>query len=249
MSSVNQACCTLKPVQVEYEPKGSYEDVGGLKTYLTGDKESKRVIVGMFDIFGFWPQTLQGADLLADATKTRVALPDFFRGQNWPLEAFPPRNEEEGKRLGEWFGTVGEFGPRLKDLTAVVDSLKGKGADKFGLYGTCWGAKAAVQACAKGTPFAGLVQLHPAMVAVDDAKNLAIPVAFYPSRDEPKNDVEAFWNAVQANTEIASKSDFKHYTDMHHGWAAARADLKNKENYFAFQDVYTRVAEFFNRVL
>ena len=31
---------------------------------------------------------------------------------------------------------------------------------------------------------------------------------------------------------------------MHHGFAAARADLKNQENYFAFQDVYTRAADF-----
>lgn len=34
----------------------------------------------------------------------------------------------------------------------------------------------------------------------------------------------------------------------HHGWAAARADLKNEENKKAYQDVYERVAEFFQQV-
>ncbi|WFD36133.1 carboxymethylenebutenolidase [Malassezia cuniculi] len=249
MSSVNQACCTLKPVQVEYEPKGTYEEIGGLKTYVTGSKESKRAIIGMFDIFGFWPQTLQGADLLAEATKSLVVFPNFFRDNNWPIDGFPPRDEDEAKRFGEWLETIGEFGARLKDLQNTVDALKGEGFEKFGLYGTCWGAKAAVQASGANTQFSGLVQLHPAFVNVEDAKKLTIPVAFFPSRDEPKEDVDAFWAAVQANSSIASKSQFKYYTNMHHGWAAARADLKDEDNYFAFQDVYTRVAEFFNDVL
>jgi hypothetical protein len=29
---------------------------------------------------------------------------------------------------------------------------------------------------------------------------------------------------------FASKNDTKHYTNMFHGWAAARADLDNEEN-------------------
>jgi dienelactone hydrolase len=31
----------------------------------------------------------------------------------------------------------------------------------------------------------------------------------------------------------------------HHGWAAARADLKNEENIKQFEDVYERLAKFF----
>ena len=73
-----------------------------------------------------------------------------------------------------------------------MDALKGKGYEKFGLYGTCWGAKASVKASGKGTPFSSLVELHPAFVDVEEAKNLTIPVAFFPSRDEPKADADAF---------------------------------------------------------
>ena len=244
MSSVNKACCTLPPVQTDYKPKGTFEDVGGLKSYVVGPKDSKLAVLMMYDIFGYWPQTQQGADLLSEAMKARVVMPDFFRGKPWPNEAFPPRNEEEGKKLQEFFSTVAEFNGRLQDLNTVTNALKSQGVQKFGLYGTCWGAKAAIQACGAGTPYSGVVQMHPAMVAVEDAKKLAVPVAFFPSKDEPANDVKAFWDAVQPNTSIASKSQFKHYDNMHHGFAAARADLKNQENYFAFQDVYTRAADF-----
>ena len=101
MSSVNQACCTLKPVQVDYEPKGTYEDIAGLKTYVTGPKDSKRAILAMFDIFVYWPQTLQGADLIADATNTLVAMPNFFRDNNWPLDKFPPSTDEDKKKFQE----------------------------------------------------------------------------------------------------------------------------------------------------
>jgi dienelactone hydrolase len=31
----------------------------------------------------------------------------------------------------------------------------------------------------------------------------------------------------------------------HHGWAAARANLKNEENKKQFEDVYKRLADFF----
>lgn len=31
----------------------------------------------------------------------------------------------------------------------------------------------------------------------------------------------------------------------HHGWAAARADLKDEENVKQFEDVYKRLADFF----
>jgi dienelactone hydrolase len=34
----------------------------------------------------------------------------------------------------------------------------------------------------------------------------------------------------------------------HHGWAAARADLKNEENKKEYEDVYSRVAAFFKSV-
>lgn len=156
---------------------------------------------------------------------------------------------QHGCSLTSGFGSVADFGPRLKDLDNVAQALKSQGKGKLGLYGTCWGAKAAVQACGQNTPFSALVQLHPAFVNVEDAKKLTIPVAFFPSKDEPETDVNEFWKAVESNPAIASKSVFKHYKDMPHGWAAARANLEDDANYFAFQDVYTRIAEFFNSLL
>jgi len=52
-----------------YKEKGSYTTVDGLKTYVTGDGKSKTGILVVYDIFGYFPQTLQGADIIASGDK------------------------------------------------------------------------------------------------------------------------------------------------------------------------------------
>jgi hypothetical protein len=47
----------------------------------TGPKDATKGIVVIFDIFGFFPQTLQGADILStsdDHNKYQVFIPDWF---------------------------------------------------------------------------------------------------------------------------------------------------------------------------
>lgn len=77
----------------------------------TGPAESTKGIVCVFDIFGYFPQTVQGMDILATsgAQKYRVLVPDWFKGKPCPIEWFPPDNEEKQKNLGEFFQ---EFPPQ-----------------------------------------------------------------------------------------------------------------------------------------
>lgn len=42
----------------------------------------------------------------------------------------------------------------------------------------------------KPTPFCCGAIVHPAMIAPEDGDNLAVPLGFYPSHDEPKDVVE-----------------------------------------------------------
>lgn len=66
----SHACCTVPAVLHEgYEPKGSYSTFEGAKTYVTGSSSAKAGILMIADIFGFFPQTLQGADILASGDK------------------------------------------------------------------------------------------------------------------------------------------------------------------------------------
>ena len=61
MSTQSKACCTVPPVVTEgYKEKGEW---------ITGPKDAKSALLVVYDIFGFFPQTLQGADILAHSDK------------------------------------------------------------------------------------------------------------------------------------------------------------------------------------
>ena len=56
---------------------------------MTGPEDAKKGILVIFDIFGYFPQTLQGADILAtsdDHQKYKVVVPDWFNAQPCPIE-------------------------------------------------------------------------------------------------------------------------------------------------------------------
>ncbi|TKY87114.1 hypothetical protein EX895_003791 [Sporisorium graminicola] len=246
--NTNQACCTIPPVKSDYSPKGTIEKIGGLDSYVVGPKDAKKAIVVVYDIFGFHNATKQGADLLADATKARVVMPDFFRGKPYPQEQYPPNTDEKKAAFQNFFGNAGDFSARKPDLEAVAEELKKDGAAKLGVSGYCWGGKLAVLAGGEGTKFTSVAQVHPAMVDPKDAEKLTVPIASFPSKDEPKEQVDKFQEVVQQKP-FAKDSVYKLYPDSHHGWAAARADLSDEGNLKNFQDVYQRLADFFNKTL
>jgi dienelactone hydrolase len=56
---------------------------------VTGPSNAEKGIVVIFDVFGYYPQTLQGADIFATSNeheKYRVLVPDWFDGKPMPLE-------------------------------------------------------------------------------------------------------------------------------------------------------------------
>lgn len=106
MSTQSKACCSVPPVISEgYQEKGNYKTVEGLKTYATGPDNATSALLVIYDIFGFFPQTIQGADILAHADSDhqyKVFMPDFFDGNACPIEWYPPDTEEKGQKLGKY---------------------------------------------------------------------------------------------------------------------------------------------------
>ncbi|KAL8643627.1 MAG: hypothetical protein Q9226_008229, partial [Calogaya cf. arnoldii] len=120
---IPQACCTVPPAVVgDYKAKGDYIDLDGMQVCTihstlsstdsllltqyssdtTGPSTATSAIFIIYDIFGFSPQALQGADILAHADQHhqyQVFIPDFFKGKPLPLSVFPPDNEEKKKQM------------------------------------------------------------------------------------------------------------------------------------------------------
>jgi dienelactone hydrolase len=150
MSSTQQpskACCSIPPIIAkDYQHKGTYQTIGGLKTYATGPADAAHGILMISDVFGFFPQTLQGADILAYANHEkpyRVFMPDWFDGEPMPVEWYPPNTEEKKRNLEHFFQTKAAPPATVAKIPGVAKALQeaAPGVEKWGILGLCWGAK------------------------------------------------------------------------------------------------------------
>jgi len=216
---MNSVCCSTPPVTSNYTPQGQIHTLGDLPVYSVGPNDASLVIVCVYDIFGFHNNTKQFSDLVAKGTGARVITPDFFRGQPWTAEKMAGGREP----LLAWIGAVGTWEKISVDINAVVEDERKKGAQKFGVYGFCWGAKIAVQATKDGATFIGAGLIHPSFVTEEDAKVAQAPILALPTKDDP--DMTAFMAALkEANPAAHAKSVHHRFEDVFHGWAAARGD-------------------------
>ncbi|GME49929.1 Dienelactone hydrolase [Neofusicoccum parvum] len=233
-SQHSHACCTIPPVVTDgYQPKGEYITVDGLKTYRTGPADAKHAILIIYDIFGFFPQTLQGADILATSDKERsyqVFIPDFFEGKPADISWYPPDNEEKGKKLGEFFAGPAAPAKTVARIPKVVDAINSQvsGLSSWGILGFCWGGKVTNLSSTEGTKFKAAVSAHPAMVDPADAEKVSVPYLLIYSKDEDEEAVKNW----QKNLKV--KGHIEPFKDQIHGFMAARSDLSDsrvKEEY------------------
>lgn len=245
-STQSQACCnTPAVVSKGYSPKGEYIEADGLKTYVTGPSDAKQAIFIVYDIFGFFPQTLQGADILAYTDKDRpyqVFIPDFFDGKPADISWYPPDNKEKEEKLGEFFKTAAAPPKILPRIPKLVEELARKrDVEKWAVLGYCWGGKIVNLSSMEGTPFKVAAACHPAMVAADDAPGITIPYIMLPSGDEAKDDVEKWEKGLKVPHKV------EWFPDQVHGWMAARGDLEQPKVKKAYEAGYKMVLDFFHK--
>jgi len=243
----SQACCNVPPVVSKgYSAKGSYEELGGYKSYVTGPKEATMGIITIYDIFGFYPQTLQGADILSTSDgsqKYRVFMPDWFKGEPCPIEWFPPDTEEKQKNLGGFFqkfpppGVAGKVPAYVKAVSEKYPDVK-----EWAIIGYCWGGKvAALVTSSPENPFKVGVQCHPAMVDPSEAEKIKVPFMMLASGDEPAEDVKKF------DAKLSVPKHVETFQDQIHGWMAARSDLENERVKSEYKRGYETILTFLSK--
>lgn len=178
----NPACCSIPPVLSDYTPKGAYRPYAGFKrVYITGPKTSDKAILSVFDIFGyvcirlvsselsnpprrFFPQTQQGADILANTMNATVYMPDFFEPDKpFPIDKFPPESDEEKDDLQKFFAGPANPEKAVERAVSVGKALREDGAKFVGAYGMCWGGKVTILAGCEDDPvFDAVAAIHPA---------------------------------------------------------------------------------------
>jgi len=243
----NKACCSIPPVSHEYDAKGEYKAYGGMdKVYMTGPMRTGKTIIVVYDIFGYFPQTLQGADILAETVQARVIMPDFLLGKPYPVDKYPPKDEAEEAELQTYFATTADPDTTLPYVKGIGEAVKKDGAAKIGILGYCWGGNLAVSV--GDQPWINAIAtVHPSMISASDADVIKVPLALFPCEEDEMEDFQALYEALSTKP-FASKNVWKVYDTVHHGFAAARAKLTDPEYKAQYEDVYARLATFFNDV-
>ncbi|KAJ5469774.1 hypothetical protein N7530_007131 [Penicillium desertorum] len=242
----SQACCNVPP---KGEPAVLSEDqvdqVAGTNIYVFGDRNAKRAMVLVYDIFGLYQQTKQGAAFLAKELDCLVIIPDFFNGEGANLEWVGMDTPEKKSKMMGFFAGKASPENNLATLLSVTEEAKNlyTSVEKWAVFGLCWGGKLAALASTGQTPFAASGQTHPAFLDVADAKGMTIPHICLVSPDEPADILKPYEEALPPH------SEFELYGTMFHGWMGARANLESEENVREFNRGYKQVATFFNRWL
>lgn len=127
----------------------------------------------------FFPQTQQGADIIASALKATVYMPDFFDPKgSYPIERFPPKNDQDKHDLQDFFGGTASPSVAIQKLTNFGMALRADGARNVAAYGFCWGiylyinprrthnfdvgGKVTLSSGGSSTPFDAVAIVHPA---------------------------------------------------------------------------------------
>lgn len=263
ISQHSKACCTIPPIlsEKEYKAKGTYETIDGIKTCsflfyppnplptnphtdVTGSPTATTGIFVVADIFGYYPQTLQGADILSCDSTYRVFVPDFWDNDPCPREWYPPTPDTADK-LGKWFKHYGDFPAGCEKALRFLESFKKEAPkiEKWVGLGYCWGGKVIALTSAENSPWAVSVQCHPAGVSGADAAKITVPHVLLASMDESKKDVEAFEKNLKVENHVET------WDKMIHGWMAARGDLDDPAVVKEYEKGYQTVLAFLKKNL
>jgi len=136
--SLCQDC--VKGVTHEGTPKGKWEKIGGVDSYVatpTEEYSKNKAILFLPDVFG--PQ-LQNSQLIADdfaANGFKTIIPDYLNGDPIPADAFNPGTTFS---LADWFPNHTQKQTR-PTLDKVLEALKSEGVTELAATGYCYGGR------------------------------------------------------------------------------------------------------------
>jgi len=232
MSSPNNACCRRPPVvSGPYTQLGSYTTLGGMKTYTTGIESATRGIIVIYDIFGYYPQTLQASDILSGSapgstsTSTehyKIFMPDWFGDNPADLANYPPVTPEQHKYITAFMTGPAAPALTLPKIPAYFDAVREANPQitSWGIIGYCWGAKIASLMANPAAGFSAAAMLHPSLMDAEDAAGVQVPLVLLPSMDEDRELIKAFQAGLKVDNHVET------FEDQVHGWMSSRADFK-----------------------
>jgi carboxymethylenebutenolidase len=214
---------------------------------VTGPASADKAIFAIYDIFGFYPQTIQGADILAFSEAQhpyQVFMPDFFDGNPAQISWYPPDDDDKKEKLDQWWTSAApsQHLPKIERLLDAAETFN-RNIKTWGVIGYCWGGKMASILAGTDARFEAAVQTSPARIDPSEAEEAKIPMMILASEEESEDQVK------QYSTRLNVKKQVEHFGDQAHGFMSARADLENPQARSAYHEGYRLALDFFKENL
>ncbi|KAH8705228.1 putative dienelactone hydrolase [Talaromyces proteolyticus] len=254
MASEHSKACCEAPVPDNmnpYQENGEWLQIAGRKTYINGSKTATRAIVWVYDIFGYSPQTLRGADIVArdlsaGNSPALIIVPDWFDGCVAEKAWVPPVTPEQQEKLGGFIQNKASPGlvvPRVLEFTKDIKNVF-TSVEKIGIFGFCWGGKLASLACQQDKDsFVVAVQTSPARIDPEEAKNVSVPMALLSSGDEDADLIAKFADNLHSDKLLEV------FSTQIHGWMSGRGDLEDPNVKAEYERGYKIAVGFFDKHL
>ncbi|KAL3634565.1 hypothetical protein CASFOL_021619 [Castilleja foliolosa] len=212
----NLLICLVVLMITQVNAAGQVVEIGGLKAYVSGPKDSKIAVILASDIFGYETPHLR---LIADkvgAAGIYALVPDFFKGD--------PFNSS--KTFNDWFKKH-QPDKGIDDARPLIQALKSQGIAKIGAAGFCWGGKVTVD-LEKNPDIQAAVLLHPTGVTVQDFQGVKVPTAILGAQyDKYVSPIllQQYEFALEAiKPKVAIDSYLKIFPGAEHGWTTIYND-------------------------
>lgn len=260
MSNDGRCCPTdIKPARGDYVGRGRIVEGNSQfdgKLYVTDPTNSGNTatmaIIQVFDIFGMSPNADCFADHLASGLQCPVVIPDFFRGNPWPIDNLPPVKEgkfPKGVEPEDGYGALMKWmasnphcrSERPDEIQAIKTYLQTEfpSVTKIGIVGLCWGAKVAYEstaAAADPSMIAAIAGVHPSQLTKEMIEKIQVPMCLLNSKDEGEVYTTDIQPAMAAKP-FAEKNFFKVFPTMWHGWMGTRRMPDLSEDVLKDQEV------------
>ncbi|MED6206717.1 hypothetical protein PIB30_029452 [Stylosanthes scabra] len=197
---------------------GTVQELGGVKSYVTGPHDSKLALILISDVFGYEAPNLRKlADKVA-AAGFFVVVPDLLYGDYFDLE-----NPQFDRAA--WLQAHG-MDKGCEDAKPLFSALKSKGVTAIGAAGFCWGGVVVAKlANSSDIDMQAAVLLHPGPIPDNEYNEIKIPVAILISEIDncyTPEKTKQIGEMLSAKPEL--KSFVKIYPDMSHGWTVKYKD-------------------------
>lgn len=205
------------------DPRGKFQSMAGVDTYVTYPPESKangHIILYYADVFGMFTNGLLVMDSFADAGYLTVGL-DYFKGDPVYLH----------RKDGKWTDPELTFNEWLEKYTAVaeeyvpkwIEAVKkefGKDGTKYACVGYCFGAPYVCESLAGSQPICAVGAFaHPAFLKEHHFRDLQGPLFLSCSETDHTFGTEDRNKAIDMLREDKKDYQLQLFSKVAHGFA------------------------------